>query len=260
MSDWQADGVPVSPYETDRMLNTYLLFHFGAAEEILPYDFGPVSALNFPARVVSEMLDRAALPPAARALDLGCAVGRSSFELAGHCGEVVGIDRSARFVDAARAIGAGQALRYLRMDEGERTTTLTAAWPDRAGAARVRFEVGDACDLRSDLGSFDVVLMANLIDRLPDPARCLSRLPALVRPGGQLIIASPYTWLAEYTPRERWLGGRDRPTLDVLRERLAPDFEWDGARDLPFLIREHARRFQWTVSQGTRWRRRLHRG
>ena len=37
----------------------------------------------------------------------------------------------------------------------------------RASTARaVRFETGDAMDLRGDLGSFDVVLMANLIDRL----------------------------------------------------------------------------------------------
>ena len=58
-------------------------------------------------------------------------------------------------------------------------------------------------DLRSDLGDFDVVVMANLICRLPDPRSCLERVPSLVRPGGQLIITSPYTWMEEYTPRGR---------------------------------------------------------
>ena len=69
-------------YETDRAVSEYLLFHYGRSEEVLPYDFGPVSALHYPVRCVSECLDAASLPASARALDLGCAVGRASFELA----------------------------------------------------------------------------------------------------------------------------------------------------------------------------------
>ena len=67
-------------------------------------------------------------------------------------------------------------------------------------------------------------MMANLIDRLPDPRRCLAQLPGLINHGGQLIITSPYTWLAEYTPKENWLGGfekdghRVRTLSDALKE------------------------------------------
>lgn len=39
-----------------------------------------------------------------RALDVGCAVGRSSFEMARACHEVVGVDFSQKFVDAAVAL------------------------------------------------------------------------------------------------------------------------------------------------------------
>ena len=112
----------------------------------------------------------------------------------------------------------------------------------------VRFERGDACDLRADLGTFDLVLMANLIDRLPDPAKCLARLPGLISSGGWLVITSPYTWLEEYTPRERWLDGGGRGTFEALRERLAKDFELGEVFDLPFLIREH--RPQISVERG----------
>ena len=45
-------------------------------------------------------------------------------------------------------------------------------------------------------------------------------------------------------------------TLDSLRERLSPEFTLDATWDLPFLIREHARKFQWSVAQATRWIRR----
>ncbi len=249
-------------YETEKLLSEYLLFHYGSAAEVLPYPFGPRDALDFAVRVVAETLDPASLPAGARGLDLGCAVGRSSFELARHCASVVGIDFSASFVRAAEALRAGGELAYSRVDEGELRTPLVARPPSGIDSSRLHFEVGDACALRADLGAFDVVLLANLIDRLPDPACCLARLPERVLPGGQLIVASPYTWMAEYTPRERWLGGRLESTgaplrtFDALQVALGPFFELEKTRDLPFLIREHARKFQWSVSQASVWRRR----
>ena len=67
--------------------------------------------------------------------------------------------------------------------------------------------------------------------------------------------------MLEYTPRENWIGGRMEDgvplrTLDGLRRYLERDFELVESRDLPFLIREHARKFQWSVAEGTRWIRR----
>ena len=132
--------------------------------------------------------------------------------------------------------------------------------PSGIDRARVSFEQGDATFLRDGLGQFDVVLMANLIDRLPCPAKCLEQLLDLVAAGGQLIIASPCTWLEEYTPKTEWLGGTERlgqarQTLDTLRDLLSPTFMLDGEWNLPFLIREHARKYQWSVAQATRWLR-----
>jgi putative 4-mercaptohistidine N1-methyltranferase len=196
-----------------------------------------------------------------RALDLGCAVGRASFELARRCDEVVGIDLSRSFISAAQRLQREGEMAYERVDEGELRTELLARVPAEIERGRVSFETGDATELRADLGAFDVVLMANLIDRLGDPAKCLARLPELVRAGGELVITSPYTWLEDFTPRERWLGGRRTDegvltTLEGLRRGLAGSFELVGTRDLPFLIREHARKYQWSVAQGTTWRRR----
>src|SRR5712692_7557295 len=91
---------PMSYYETDRALSDYLLFHYGTPEQLAPYDFSPSGALHFPVRCVAECLDLTRLPSEARALDLGCAAGRSTFELARHCTQVVGIDYSACFIAA----------------------------------------------------------------------------------------------------------------------------------------------------------------
>lgn len=246
-------------YESDKLLGEYLLFHYGTAAETLPFESAPHDALGFPERCVSECL--AEVPPRARALDLGCAVGRATFELSRHCTEVLGIDYSRRFIEAADAIRTHGQLAYSRTDEGELTTPLIARLPRSVEVQRVSFEVGDAMNLRRDLGEFDVVLAANLIDRLSNPRHCLLRLASLVKPGGQLIITSPYTWLEEFTPRENWLGGVQLEggsvtTLEGLQRELSPNFDLVEQKDLPFLIREHARKFQWSVAQATLWIRR----
>lgn len=248
-------------YDTEKAVSEYLLFHYGRPDEVLPYNFGPVTALNYPVRCVSECLDLARLPGKPRALDLGCSVGRSTFELARHCHEVIGIDFSHRFIDAANEIKAAGQLDYSYVEQGDLLTGAQAAVPADIDRSRVTFEQGDAMNLRDHLGQFDVVLMANLVDRLSAPEKCLQRLPGLLNPGGQLIVTTPCTWLEDYTPKDHWLGGflRDGEaveTLEVLRLRLHGDFELIATKDLPFLIREHARKFQWSVAQASIWRRR----
>lgn len=236
-------------YESDKLVSEYLLFHYGTADEILPSDAPPgmAAALDFAVRTPARFTSGGR-----RALDLGCAVGRSAYEMSRDCPEVIGIDFSHAFIDAARALGKAP-LPYTRLDEGHRTTALEARLPEGVDPGRVRFEQGDAMDLRADLGRFDQVHAANLLCRLPEPERLLARLPGLVEPGGELILATPCTWLGEFTPPENWPDG---PTLDWLKGRLEPDFEFLSSHEEPFLIRETARKFQWTSSQLSRWHRR----
>lgn len=234
-------------YETRRLLDEYLLFHYGQAGEVMPWSFGPKEALGFAVRTVSELIGEGA---AGRALDLGCAVGRSSFELAGRGYDVTGIDYSHSFIEAARRLQQGEALAYDRLDEGSLRTPLVAkATP----GARLHFEQGDAMNLRADLGRFDLVHAANLLCRLTHPQQLIERLPDLVAPGGQLLLTTPCTWLADFTPPKNWPQGSTR---DWLSGKLATHFTLELEKDLPFLIREHARKYQWSVAWGTRWRRR----
>lgn len=227
----------------------------------MPWSFGPATSLHYPARCVSECLDPSCLPSQARALDLGCAVGRATFELARHCSEVIGIDYSHRFIEVARHLQQQGSTSYSFVEEGFLTTPAKAEVPEEIDRHRVTFEQGDAQALRPDLGPFDVVLMANLVDRLRDPIRCLNALPPLVRKNGQLILTTPCTWLEDYTPRSHWLGGFEQDgravrTLDALQAVLQPHFTLVRTLDMPFVIREHARKFQWSVAQATVWIRR----
>ena len=241
-------------YEEERLVREYLLFHYGDPEEVLPWKHGPREALGFAARCVRELLNSSSVGRDARALDVGCAVGRSTFELAGHCREVIGIDFSHAFVGAAEKIRSMGSLDYEYVVEGERRAASTARVPPGIDASRVSFETGDAMALRSDLGKFDVVLAANLICRLPDPRVFLERVQELVKPGGQLLLTTPFTWLEEFTPRGKWIGGTaGSESADELTRVLEPHFELKSSKEIPFLIREHARKYQWSVALGTRW-------
>ena len=238
-----------NPYESKKLLDEYLLFHYGADDEVLPYPDGPRDALGFAVRTVTENLPPT---PAGSALDVGCAVGRSSFELSKFCKSVVGIDFSAAFIAAAANIQVEGSFSYERLEEGNISTPLVARAPERTNPQRIAFETGDATCLRRDLGPFDIVHAANLICRLPDPRLFLHRLPDLVANGGTLVLTTPCTWLGEFTPPENWPSGR---TLDWLQSELEPDFAPISHRDMPFLIRETARKFQWSVAQASVWRR-----
>lgn len=243
-------------YESDAALEQYLLFHYGMPEQICPLLPDAQSACGFPARCVSETIKEIELKKRGRALDLGCAVGRGSFELGRHFEQVVGIDFSERFVAAARQMGKKRTVTVRVPREGSAMDEMKLELSVGLSTEHVHFETGDACNLREDLGTFDFVLMANLIDRLPDPARCLARLPELVSSGGWLVMTSPYTWLEEYTPREKWLDGAGRGTLSGLKELLETEFELKKTLDLPFLIREHRRKYQWSIAEGSVWQRR----
>ena len=91
----------VSYYESLAAREQYLFFHYGSAREYLPFD-GPADSLNYPSRALDLLVDARELPPDARGLDLGCAVGRTSFEMTRYCREVIGIDLSRSFIRAAR--------------------------------------------------------------------------------------------------------------------------------------------------------------
>lgn len=252
-----ADAAPPPPsqYETDKLLSEYAEFHYGAAHFEVP---------NFPRALVELAVSALGDAPRRRALDIGCASGRASFELARHFDEVTGIDFSARFIRQGVTLARGGALRYALVEEGELSEPREVSLADLGladVADRVAFFQGDACNLKPQFTGYDLILAANLVDRLYEPAKFLASIHERLNPGGLLLIATPCTWLAEHTPREAWLGGfteNGTPvrTLDGLRRVLDAHFEPVGAaREVPFVIRETRRKFQHTLSETSLWRR-----
>ncbi len=247
----------VVDYESDRLLDEYLLFHYGEDAVLLPWPEGPRESLRFPVRCVEETFDPGLITAEARALDVGCAVGRSTFELSRRCGHVVGIDFSHRFIETARRLAAGEEVAYRVQETGSLHRAQSARRPDECHPERITFEVGDAHQLRADLGRFDLVLACNLLCRMREPRRLLRSLERFVLPGGQLVLSTPHSRQEYYTPQSEWLVGDDpvHSPLETIRGELEPHFELARQLDLPFLIREHRRKFQWSVAEASIWRR-----
>jgi len=246
---------PISNYETDRLLSEYAEFHYGDEYYGVP---------NFPRAVAELCIEALAGRPARTALDLGCATGRASFELARHFEQVTGIDFSARFINVGVQLASQGSLRYTLADEGELVSYYERRLADlglEAVRNKVEFSQGDACNLKPHFTGYDLILAANLIDRLYSPRKLLDHIHERINPGGLLVITSPYTWLEEHTPRSEWIGGFKKDgekftTFDGLKAILGKHFRLIGEpRSVPFVIRETKRKFQHTQSEATVWER-----
>ncbi len=245
----------VNEYETNELLGQYLAFHFGE-------DYFGES--NYPARCAALCRELTAAGPQGSALDLGCAVGRSSFELAKSFDTVTGLDLSTSFIDNAKLLQERGELEYFLRDQGELGSTAKARLSDfglEKLSQKVSFAVADACNLAENYSGYDLIFAGNLIDRLRDPKTFLASIHNHLAVNGVLVISSPYTLMEKYTPRENWIGGyyenhQPMTVLDGMRSILEPHFElMQEPIDLPFVIRETQRKFQHTIAEATAWQR-----
>ena len=240
-------------YETDELVSQYCEFHYGEPCFGVP---------NFPKALVARALQAVTGKSTGRALDIGCSVGRAAFELAQVFDHVDALDFSARFIQVGTQLQLTGRIRYERQEEGE-----LVSFQERTREAlgllgefrNLRFMQQDATNLKPEFRGYDLVLAANLIDRLGDPARFLRDVPDRMNAGGVLLIASPYTWLESFTQKEKWLGGVRRDgepvtTLAGLHAALDAHFTLMAPpENVPFVLRETARKYQHTLSEMTLW-------
>jgi len=256
-----------SLYERDDLIAQYLLLHYAAAEQLQPGPWVSAEALHFPARsarVLAAAAARLGLRQA-RALDIGCAVGGACFELARTFDAVVGVDLSAAFIATAQTLKTVGHLGFAAPGIGEQMERFEVQVAADIDRTRTIFRQADACALPAEMGDFDAVLMANLLCRLASPGALLGRLGGvggLVRAGGLLLNISPWSWLESYTPRSLWLGRHnagdgEQTSSEALAEALSQEFVLLEQWEMPLLIREHRRKFQYILSEATLWRRRV---
>ncbi|HMD75719.1 MAG TPA: class I SAM-dependent methyltransferase, partial [Steroidobacteraceae bacterium] len=141
-------------------------------------------------------------------VELGAAAGGVTRALADRFDTpVLGIDLSAplaRF--AARALRGGT-LRYpLRLaGTAYQDRQITIPPPQRDNAS---FWLADAMVPPLEPGCAGLVVALNLLDVVSDPAALLRSAAALLRPGGHLLLCTPFDWSTAATPVAAWLGAR----------------------------------------------------
>jgi len=241
-------------YETDEQISQYCEFHYGEENFCVK---------NFPKTSVELLKPYLENIKKEKALDLGCSVGRSSFELATIFDEVLGIDFSANFINVGIKLKKYDNLTFKVAREGELFDEKTVSLADfglESIKNRVTFMQGDACNLKDIYTGYDLIFCSNLIDRLYYPQKFLDDVPNRVNENGLLVLLSPYTWLEDYTPKNNWLGGyvkdnKEINTLDTLKDNLEEKFELLDTIDVPFVIKETKRKHQYTISQMSIWKK-----
>lgn len=134
------------------------------------YPAGKAGSLLNPLRRLIQppgrIVDRLALTPGARVLEIGPGPGYFSIE-------------------AAKRIPSGL---HCLFDLQAAMLRLAQSRIDQAGVANCRAVQGDALQLPFRDDSFDVSFLVAVLGEVPDPATCLREVRRVLRPGGLLSI------------------------------------------------------------------------
>jgi SAM-dependent methyltransferase/uncharacterized protein YbaR (Trm112 family) len=152
----------------------------------------------------------AGVVPNGPVVDLGCALGRTTFDLADQRGEpVLGLDLNVGMLRVASEL-----LRTGRTTFPRRRVGLVY---DRIAVERrcerpelVDFWIADATALPLPVGRCAAATCLNLLDCVSDPLRMLAELERVLAPGGTAVVACPYDWSPAATALEGWVGGHSQ--------------------------------------------------
>lgn len=161
-------------------------------------------------------------------LDIGCALGRSSFELAASTSQLVlGIDTNFPMLKLAQCILAERKLSYPRRrigivyDRREFEINLPAM-------DQVDFWACSGMSLPFRANSFGLAAGLQVLDSVGSPLGLLSAIADVLLPGGSTVLATPYDWSPAVTPVEAWIGGHSQRSATLgsaeplLRALLTP--------------------------------------
>lgn len=136
-----------------------------------------------------------------KALDLGCCVGRTSFELAKIYDEVLGIDFSANYINIGVKLKLYDFVNYKIKKEDktfeERAISLKDFDLEKV-KDKVSFMQGDACNLKEIYKDFDLIFYSSLIDKLYYPKKFLEDVSRRINKNGFFVFLSSHDWFNEH--------------------------------------------------------------
>lgn len=216
-------------YNAPVMLSAYMWSHFGD----LLSDARATDAYR--------VWSRSFVSASGDALDVGCAVGRLTFELSKTHDRVIGIDTSTAFIARARQIVQDKNLDFELVVEGNLTEHKHVAFDNGWHFENVDFIVADAMALPFAGRDFSGVAAINVLEKVPDPLKHLEEVNRVLRhKDATFLFSDPFSWDPAFSPPERWLGGSKNGSspyskrgIDTIRRMFAGEF---GVFDPPFEI------------------------
>lgn len=208
------DGAgPGSAFDTTRQhLSSY---GWGAYADLDPEEPASQPAPGASVRCLERGLGLLGPPLEGPAIDIGCSVGRTSFALAERTdGLVLGVDLNFSMLRLARRVLTSGTVSYPRRRLGivYDRREFPARFP---GAPRVDFWACDALALPFAAGAFGAAVALNVLDCVGSPRDLLESLSTRVRPGGSVLLSTPYDWSPAATPVEAWIGGHSQRGPDA---------------------------------------------
>jgi SAM-dependent methyltransferase len=215
-----------SPYDVRRQhLSTYGWDHY---HDLDPNGDPAGDRSGSVSRCLERSLELVGDRIAGNAIEVGCSVGRTAFDLAQRSDHLMlGVDVNFSMLQVAQMALRTGAVRYplrrvgIVYDRSEFDVHFDCA-------QRVDFWACDALALPFVRGSFTCVVALNVLDCVVSPRGFLDAVADLLAPGGSALFSTPYDWSGAVTPVEAWIGGHSQRGEDhgasepLLRLLLTP--------------------------------------
>lgn len=161
-------------------------------------------------------------------LEIGCGVGRFSFELAKLFSSVIGIDFSARYIRCGEMIKSGGDLRYaIRLGNGQaiqKVITSNQLSLNESIRDKVKFWQADACNLKSSFTGYDLVISINALETMYNPKKFLNEIHSRISDKGYFVLCSTYKWSQVYCSKSEWLSEDNTTAFNSINLILSRNF------------------------------------
>lgn len=161
-------------------------------------------------RCLAMGMDLLTEPTEGAVLDMGCSVGRSSFELAQRTGQLVlGVDVNFSMLRLAQGVLKKGLVRFPKRRIG--LVYERREFPVSFSAAdNVDFWACDAQAPPFADGAFGLVVGLQVLDAVASPVGLLEAISRSLKPAGSAVLATPYDWSPRVTAIEAWIGGHSQ--------------------------------------------------
>lgn len=245
-----------SGYNSKEMVSSYLWSHF-------------CDLLNDPDATKAYKIWSSSFKDAdGIALDIGCSVGRLSFEMSQTHDRIIGIDTSQSFIQKARQLLNQKRLDFHLIIEGQMTEKRSIEFNNGWQYDRIEFLVADAMALPFCKHFFSTIASINILEKVPDPLKHFIEINrVMAKTKAMFVFSDPFSWDKSVSSPDSWLSGKMqgkykgrgidniKKIISGLDQIIDPPMTIIDQQDVPWKIRKTQNLWEYINSQmiiGTR--------